>query len=268
MNDFLRRHGISLSKSRGQHFLHNELVIERMVDEADVTGEDTVLEIGAGIGNITEKLAETAGKVVAYENDESLLPALRERVGELENVEVIEKDVMHAPFPEFDKCVSNIPFHLSSDILEKLGERQKLSVLLVQEEFAKRLIAKPGSQDYSRITIRTNYDFTPVYLDTVYDINFVPPPETNAAMIKLFPNRGKYEVEDEPFLFHTVLALFTHKGKKTRNAFYDSRHMFDLDKDAARSIQDELPHADERVFNLDIKQLVDVANALHKRVEE
>ncbi len=263
MSDFLQRYDISLQKGKDQYFLHNELVIDRMISEADVSGDDTVLEIGAGIGSITRRLAEQAGTVIAFENDETMLPPLRDHISEFDNVEIVERDIMHAPIPEFDKCVSNIPFHLSSDILELLGEQQKLSVLLVQDAFARKLIAEPGDDRYTRISVETQYSFTPVYLDSVYDINFTPSPPTNAAMIKLFPSRDKYDVDDEPFFQHALLALFNHSGKKLRNAFYDSRHMFDLTKDDAREIQDDLPYADERVVTLDVKQLIDVTNMLH-----
>lgn len=268
LSQLLDRYNIRPNKERGQHFLHNELIIERMVAEADISRDDTVIDIGAGIGNITRKLAEKAENVIAVENDETLLPALQDQIKEFDNVEIVSKDILHGAVPEFDKCVSNIPFHLSSEIIEMLGEQQKLSVLLVQDAFAKRLIAKPGTDDYSRITIRANFDFTPVYLETVYDINFIPPPQTDAALLKLFPNKGKYDVDDEPFFFHTILALFTHKGKKLRNAFYDSRHMFDLDKDIARELQDQIPHSEDRVYTLNIQQLVEVAEAIQKLVEE
>lgn len=261
--DVLEEHNIDPSRERGQHFLHNDLVIDRMVSGAQITEEDTVLEIGAGIGNITRQLAEKAYKVVAYENDNRLLTALKERTEEFGNVEIVDKDFFHDETPRFvDKCVSNIPFHLSSDIVTHLGEEQLMSVLIVQKAFAKKLIARPGTDDYSKLSIRVQYDFTPTLLETVYDFNFFPQPETDAAMVKLYPNRGKVQARDEEFFFHTVNALFSQRSKKVRNAFYNTRYMFDLEKDDAKMLQDQIPHSEERVENLNVKELAEIGNML------
>ncbi len=261
--DMLDEYNITPEKGRDQHFLHNELVVQRMVDGAQIDEEDTVLEIGAGIGNITRQLADRAHNVVAYENDSTLVPVLRDRLDGYDNVEIVTRDFFSDKTPRFiDKCVSNIPFHLSSEIVEHLGEEQIMSVLLVQKAFAKKLIATPGTDDYSTMSIRTQYDFTPTFLETVYNINFVPQPEQDAAMVKLFPNKGKIRARDEDFFFHTVNALFTHRNKKLRNAFYDARYMFDLEKGDAKALRDEIPHSEERVADLNLNQLVEVGDML------
>lgn len=266
LNDKLSQYDISPDPERSQYFLHNDLIIDRMIEEAELSEDDTVLEIGAGIGTITKQLAEHAGTVLAFENDAALIEALEQEVQEYENVEIHDRDVLHSHVPEFDKCVSNIPFHLSSEIVEFLGERQKPSVLLVQEAFADRLVAEPGSSEYGQITVRARYYMIPVFVEQVLDINFTPSPETNAAIVKLFPRKDRFDVENEPFFFHTANALFTHKKKKTRNAFYDSRHMFDLKKETARELQDWIPHSEKRVFELDVAEVVDIANALDDRL--
>jgi 16S rRNA (adenine1518-N6/adenine1519-N6)-dimethyltransferase len=238
-----------------------------MVDEADIAETDTVLEIGAGVGNITRKLAQVAETVIVYENDDQMIPALNEHIKDMDNVKINQQDFKKARVPPFTKCVSNIPFHLSSDIMEFLGERQNLSVLLVQEAFARRLIARPGSEGYTRTSVEAQYNFTPVYADTIYDINFTPSPDTNVAMIKLYPSRDKFDADDEEFFFHTIQALFTHKNKKLRNAFFDSRHMFDLAKEEAKKLQDELPYSEERVFTLNVAEFVEVADRLDELMD-
>lgn len=267
VRELLEQYGITPDPERSQYFLHNELIVDRMIEEADLDGHETVLEIGAGLGTITTKLAEHVKKVVAYENDEQLLPALRQETEEYDNIEIKEKDFTkdaHGEMPIFfDICIANIPFHLSSDIFEFLRKEQKPAVVLVQDEFAKKLVATPGSKQFSKFSVETHYYLIPVYVQQVMDINFTPVPDHHAALMKVFPRKDRFDVQDEKLLMTTINALFMHNAKKVRNAFYNSRHMFDIQKEDAKPIRDELPHAEDRVEKLPIEAFIEIANFLY-----
>ncbi|MEW5994653.1 MAG: rRNA adenine N-6-methyltransferase family protein, partial [Candidatus Zixiibacteriota bacterium] len=150
----LERSGIRLSKREGQHLVMDPALLERMVEYGEISQEDTVLEIGAGVGNITELLARRAGKVIAVEKDARLYRLTKARLRKTRNVELVLGDALKIPMPEFNKVVANIPYSISSDLTFSLLERPfKLAVLMYQKEFARRLVAEPGSDDYGRLTV-------------------------------------------------------------------------------------------------------------------
>ncbi|MFT4867590.1 MAG: 16S rRNA (adenine1518-N6/adenine1519-N6)-dimethyltransferase [Candidatus Nanohaloarchaea archaeon] len=258
----LRKLGIKPVK--GQNFLTSEVIVEALVEAGEVE-EKEVLEIGAGTGAITQKLSRKAEKVYAVENNSVLAKHLKEEF-EDSNVEVVQEDILEYEIPDIDRCVSNIPFHLSSEIIEKLGEEQIQSALIVQDDLADRIVAEPGESDYGRFTVLANYYFIPVKLRTVPSSSFEPEPEVQTAIVKLYPNEERHGVEDEEFFFKIVRALFTHKRKKVRNAFVDARHILEISKDEAKEIRDKLPHSEKRVNELEIIQLKEVTEFLADRI--
>ncbi|MCJ7450607.1 MAG: 16S rRNA (adenine(1518)-N(6)/adenine(1519)-N(6))-dimethyltransferase RsmA [Candidatus Nanohaloarchaeota archaeon QJJ-9] len=262
----LRKHGIKPDSNRDQHFLDDSKVAERMVEEAEFEGEESILEIGAGIGNLTEKIAEKSEKVYAVEKDKKMVEVLQEELSGREDVETIHGDINKIELPEYDKCISNPPYHLSSEIVEKLGRKGKLSVLMLQKEFAERIVAEPGNSDYSRITVLTNLYFIPVFLENVPKDSFYPEPEVDSAIVKLYPRKDKFGIEDEEWFLKIIRGLFTHRNKKTRNAFVDARHIIEISKDEAKELRDKLPHSEERVKDLEMKKLGEISNFLRKRL--
>ncbi|MFB6143871.1 MAG: 16S rRNA (adenine(1518)-N(6)/adenine(1519)-N(6))-dimethyltransferase RsmA [Candidatus Nanohaloarchaea archaeon] len=248
---------LGLKPVKGQHFLTSEPVIDALVESGEVEHEK-VLEIGAGTGAITQKLAEKAEKVYAVEKDRQLFKHLKDKFSEAGNVEVIEGDALEEEIPGYTRCVSNLPFQLSSDVLEFLGEKQVQSSLIVQKDFAEKIVAEPGSKKYGYRTVVANYYFVPVKLRDVSRRSYHPRPEVETSILKLYPNKQRHGVEDEQLFFEVVKALFTHDRKKVRNAFVDARHMLEIDKDEAKEVRDELPHSEERVVDLDVKKLSEV----------
>ncbi len=250
---------------QGQNFLTSENVVTALVEAGEVEGCD-VLEIGAGLGVITEQLEKKAEKVYAVERDTTLAAHLKGKF-EDSDVEVVEKDILDYNFPDVDRCVSNLPFQISSDILEILGEKQVQSSLILQKELAEKIVAEPGSSNYGKTSIMVNYYFIPVKLRDVSSRNYYPSPEVDTSIVKLYPNSERHGVEDEGAFFQTVNALFTHKRKKVRNAFVDSRHILEIDKDEAKEIRDEIPHSEERVTNLEVKELAEIADFLIDEID-
>lgn len=266
IEDLLRRYDIRLDTDQGQHFLDDEALLRREVDEADLDGDETVLEIGAGLGTLTKEIARQADLVHAVERDTRLIDALEQETGGFENIEIIEGDILEIDWPDFDICISNPPYEISAELIERLGRAGKLSVLTLQKAFAQKLVAEPGSGEYSRMTVMANYYFIPVYLQDIPAASFSPEPEVESALVKLFPREKKPETGDEEAFFTLVRALFTHKRKKVRNAFVDARHILDITKDRGKELQDELPYSEERVINLDLQQLAEISSWLEGRL--
>lgn len=265
MNVVEELRSIGFKPSQGQNFLTSEPVITALVEAGEVE-DQTVLEIGAGTGAITEKLAEKAEKVYAVEKDTALFSFLERKFEDSENIELVNQDILQYEFPEVDRCVANLPFEISSEILELLGKKQIQSSLIVQKELADKIIADPDSLEYSYFTVLINYYFIPVKLRDVSSSNYHPSPEVDTSIVKLYPNKERHDVKNEEQFFKVTKALFTHKSKKLRNAFVDARNILGITKDEAKELRDELPHSEQRVTGLDVRKLKEIAEFLENNL--
>ncbi len=216
---------VKAARSRSQYFLIDDAVAARLVEYAGVERGDVVLEIGAGGGSITEKLANKAKKVYAVEKDKALCETLRAQYENTKNkaevnVKVIEGDIMKIELPEFDKVVANIPFSLSSPITYKLLLHSAgfgLAVLLYQKEFAQKMIAKPGSSSYGRLSVITQALADTEILELVHRDAFYPSPPVKTAMVRLKEKEGL--IANKEGFFEFVTTAFEHRRKKMRNTF-------------------------------------------------
>ena len=159
----LRKYNLKLSKNKDQYFIKNPEILKFECEQAEISKKDVILEIGAGIGNLTREIAKRAKKVYAAEKDRKLISVLKNELKEFDNVEIIKEDILKINLPEFNKCVSNIPYSISSKITEILAKKNKFSVICYQKDFAERLVANPGERNYSRITVLANFYLTPVF---------------------------------------------------------------------------------------------------------
>jgi len=215
---------VKAARSLGQYFLIDVAVTVRLVEYAGVERDDVVLEIGAGGGSITEKLADKAKRVYAVEKDKALCETLRAQYENTKNnaevkVKVIEGDIMKIELPEFDKVVANIPFSLSSPITYKLLLHDPgfgLAVLLYQKEFAGKMIAKPGSSLYGRLSVITQALADTEILELVHRDAFYPSPPVKTVMVRL---KEKGQIANKEAFFEFVTTAFEHRRKKMRNIF-------------------------------------------------
>ncbi len=262
---------IGLKPVRGQNFIINEHMITALVEAGEIEDQD-ILEIGPGTGNITEELLEKKGEkgtVTAVENDTVLFEHLNEKFSEEINdreLSLLNKDILETDLTDYNRCVGNLPFQITSDIIEKLGENQIQSAVIVQDDLADKITADPGEKQYGPATVRAQYYFIPVKLQTIPKINYHPEPEVDTAIVKLYPNQDRHAVEDEEWFFKVVRALFTHKMKKVRNAVVDSRHILEENKDHLKDIRDEIPNSEKRVVQLNIKEMNEIADELENRL--
>jgi len=238
-------------KRLGQNFAVDDSLLYSMVSYANLTQNDIVLEVGAGLGFLTRLLSSRCKQVIAVEVDLKLVTLLREQLSDLENVELIEGDVLDVCISRFDKVVSTPPYSISSPLLFWLLERSfQLAVLTFQEEFARRLTAQVGSKDYSRLTVATYYRADVELLDHVPRDSFYPPPDVDSSIVRLKPKPTPFIVKDEHVFFDLIQTVFTQRNKKLRNAVLPFLIKYKLNRDQAQALADTLTFHDKRVREL------------------
>lgn len=208
---------IRFKKSEGQHMLKNPGVIDTIINKSRLKHTDVALEIGSGTGNITMKLLQKARKVIAFESDKRLIRELTSRVNKMPEVrnklELIEGDVLYHDFPPFDICISNIPFNISCPIILKLLSCDfKCSYLLVQKEFGDRLVARPGTHDYSRLSVIVQLLSNVEHIMRVSKNSFNPPPKVDACFVKLEPKIPRPPIDITEF-DNLLKICFVRKNK-------------------------------------------------------
>jgi 16S rRNA (adenine1518-N6/adenine1519-N6)-dimethyltransferase len=199
----------------GQHFLIDDHIIERIVSYADITPTETILEIGGGTGNLTRKLAQLCYRLVVIEADRQLALKLCSIPG----IDVLHGDALRVEFPPFDKTVSNLPYQISSEVTFKLLNHPfTCGVLMYQKEFAERMVAAPGTKDYSRLTVCLSYKSKVKVLARVPKTAFNPRPAVDSVIVRLVPTKPRFYVLNDIFFHRFVRALFTQRRKTLRAA--------------------------------------------------
>ena len=248
--------GVTPTKGLGQNFLIDERVAERQIGFAGITQDDTVLEIGPGLGVLTHRLAKRAGKVVAIEMDAKLAEYLRPRLPD--NVDLIVGDATKVPFPTFDKMVSNLPYSISSPIIFKLLEhRFQKAVVMLQKEFADRMVAAPDTDDYSRLTVNVHYRADCRILEKVPRSRFWPSPRVDSAVVEVVPRPPPFLVKDEKLFFRLVEVLFQQRRKKIGTVLKMKGLM-------SAEERHRVPYVDSRVEALSPQQIGELCDAVHE----
>ena len=218
---------LKADKNLGQNFLVEESVVNRIAKAAELTPEDTVLEIGPGIGTLTQALAMTGASVVSVELDKRLIPVLRETVGAYENVRVVQGDILKVNIPEIVqaepfKVCANLPYYITTPIIMYLLE-QKLPlerlVVMVQKEVAERMTAPPGGRQYGAISVAMQYYTEPAIAFIVKAGSFLPAPKVDSAVLVCKKrNAPPVDVPDEKIFFKVVAAAFSVRRKMLTNS--------------------------------------------------
>ncbi len=246
IKNLLNKHEITLRKSEGQSHLVDEKVLERIIDYAQIDSSDYVLEIGAGLGNLTRFLVDIAGGVIAVEKDERLVDILREELN-VDNLDIICADILEINLPDFDKVVANLPYSISSPVTFRLLEKDfESGILMYQKEFVDRMVAEPGSSDYSRLSVNVSYRSEVEFLEQISPKKFFPQPEVGSAIVRMTPQKEAFEVKDEDVFHSVVKGAFQHRRQKIRNSLL---HSFDrifpeldiLDEEKRNLIDESIP---------------------------
>lgn len=228
--EVLKKYEFTFQKRYGQNFLIDNHILEKIIDAAGITKEDCVLEIGPGIGTMTQYLAESAREVIAVEIDRSLIPILEDTLSAYENVTVINEDILKVDIAKLVqekndgkpiKVVANLPYYITTPIIMGLFESHvplKNITIMVQKEVADRMQVGPGTKDYGALSLAVQYYAKPEVITYVSPSCFIPKPNVGSAVIRL----ERYEkppvcVENEEFLFRLIRAAFNQRRKTLVN---------------------------------------------------
>ena len=277
MKPLLAEHGFHFSKAKGQNFLIAGWVPESIAEDAGVDDTAGVLEIGPGIGPLTQQLCLRAGKVCAVELDNRLKPILDMTVGEFPNLEILWNDVLKLDVPALVKdkfsglrpmACANLPYYITSPILTALLEAECFEsvTVMVQKEVAQRIAAKPGSADYSAFTVFCQYYAEPELLFDVPAHCFLPQPKVTSAVIQLRTRKERpWQIDDVDVFFRTVRASFAMRRKKLSNGLASG--FSQLGKDGAADVIAAAGFdANVRGETLGIPEFARIANEIARRL--
>ncbi len=220
IKQLFRKYHFRPSKRLGQYFLISKSVLKKIIEAASLNLKDVVIEIGPGMGTLTEELAKRAKKVVAIEKDAKMCEVLKETLKDFKNVEVIQEDILAAgfrPLPANYKVVANLPYYITSPVIRKFLEAKNppvLMVLMVQKEIAKRICSEPPRM--SLLSVSVQFYAKPQVLSYVSKKSFWPQPKVDSAIIKLKVKSSKLKVDKDLF-FNIVKAGFSHPRKQIIN---------------------------------------------------
>ncbi len=253
----IKKYEFSFKKNFGQNFLVDERVLDKIVSAADIKENDLVIEVGPGIGTLTQAMAKKAGKVISVEIDKTLVPILGELLEDYNNIEIINEDILKVDINEIIenhkgmnvKMAANLPYNITTPIimgiLEKHIPMDSLTVM-IQKEVAYRMNAKPSTKDYGSLSLVTQYYCEPYLVANVPQNCFMPRPNVDSAVIKLsILKEPRIKVKNEKFMFDFIKAGFSQRRKTLVNCIFNSG-LVTLNKEELGKVLNELGY-DERV---------------------
>jgi len=257
----LRGLGVRPSKGKGQNFLTDENIADWIVERSGIRPHETVLEIGPGLGILTQRLANKTDRLVVIELEEALANHIKEKLG----VQVIQGDAVEVEFPPFDKVVSNLPYQISSPITFKILDSDfKRGILMYQKEFAQHLVAQPGERAYSRISVMAGWRADCRIIKQVSRGCFNPVPKVDSAIVEIEPKEPDFEVLDQDHFKNMVRALFSHKNRKVRNGIMAEHKSLGLEKERAKQLAENSPYFDQRPVTLAPEKLAEISNYFYR----
>lgn len=276
--EILQKHKFMFQKKFGQNFLIDTHVLEKIIQAAEVTKEDMVLEIGPGIGTMTQYLAEAAKKVVAVEIDRNLIPILEETLQEYDNVKIIQGDILKVDIQKLVdeenggkpiKVVANLPYYITTPIIMGLFESQvpiESVTVMVQKEVADRMQVGPGSKDYGALSLAVQYYAEPYIAANVPPNCFMPRPNVGSAVIRLTRHKTPpVEVKDAALMFQLIRASFNQRRKTLQNGLNNDAALSFGKEQIAEVIEKAGLSPSVRGETLTLEQFAQLANLFTER---
>lgn len=247
--EILKKYNFNFQKRYGQNFLIDSHILEKIIDAAGITKEDCVLEIGPGIGTMTQYLAESAGEVAAVEIDRALIPILKDTLSDYRNVTVINEDILKVDINSLVrernqdrpiKVVANLPYYITTPIIMGLFESHvplKSITVMVQKEVAQRMQVGPGTKDYGALSLAVQYYAKPQIVADVSPNCFIPRPQVGSAVIRLDRyEKPRIAVDDEEVLFAVIRAAFNQRRKTLANSLGNAGELEITRQQAAQAL--------------------------------
>lgn len=280
-NAILKKYEFTTQKKYGQNFLVDSNILDKIVATADISKDDFILEIGPGIGTLTQYLCEYAGHVVAVEIDKKLIPILEETLEDYDNVEVINQDFLKLDLNKLIeeksnnnkiKVVANLPYYITSPIIMKLLE-SKLPIenitVMVQKEVAERIQSGPGTKDYGSISVVVQYYSKPYIAAKVPPNCFIPIPKVGSAVLSLRPHdKPVVEVKDEGLFFNIVRSAFNQRRKTLTNSLYNGGFIYLSKEEIAEAITLLGKPTNIRGEALTLEEFADLSNIIKDKLDK
>ncbi len=277
--EVLQKYNFNFQKKFGQNFLIDTHVLDKIISAAEITKEDMVLEIGPGIGTMTQYLAEAAGKVIAVEIDKNLIPILEDTLGGYDNVTVINEDVMKVDIQKLAetenegrpiKVVANLPYYITTPIIMGLFEKHvplHSITVMVQKEVADRMQTGPGNKDYGALSLAVQYYAEPYIVANVPPNCFMPRPKVGSAVIRLTCHENPpVKVQDEKLMFDIIRASFNQRRKTLANGLNNS-NLLDFPKEKIQAAIESLGKgASVRGETLSLQEFATLSDFLSKEL--
>ena len=277
----IKKYQFNFQKKFGQNFLIDEHVISKIISGAQVTKEDFVLEIGPGIGTMTQYLAEAAREVEAVEIDKKLIPILNETLSEYDNVTIINEDILKVDIRALAleknngkpiKVVANLPYYITTPIIMGLFESHvpiDNITVMVQKEVADRMKVGPGSKDYGALSLAVQYYAKPYLVANVPANCFIPRPNVDSAVIRLTRHETPVvSVDNENLLFNIIRASFNQRRKTLQNGLKNSDLISASKEDISEAIRESGLPETIRGEALTLEQFAELANVLNKKIND
>ncbi len=271
--EVLQKYNFTFQKKFGQNFLIDTHVLDKIISSAEITKEDFVLEIGPGIGTMTQYLACAARKVVAVEIDKALIPILEDTLSDYDNVEVINEDVLKLDIDKLAKeqndgkpikVVANLPYYITTPIIMGLFENHvpiESITVMVQKEVADRMQVGPGTKDYGALSLAVQYYSKPYIVANVPPNCFMPRPNVGSAVIRLTAHETRpVEVVDEKLMFKLVRASFNQRRKTLQNGLNNSPEIQFTKEEIIKAIEELGRGASIRGEALTLEEFAKLAN--------
>ena len=275
--EVLQKYQFTFQKKFGQNFLIDTHVLDKVIRAAEITKDDTVLEIGPGIGTMTQYLSCAAGKVTAVEIDKTLIPILEDTLEGFDNVTVLNEDILKVDIARLVeeqnggrpiKVVANLPYYITTPIIMGLFEQQvpvKSITVMVQKEVADRMQTGPGSKDYGALSLAVQYYAKPYIVANVPPNCFIPRPKVGSAVIRLERyEKPPVQVEDEKLMFRLIRASFNQRRKTLANGLKNSPELFYGKEEIEQAIQELGRGATIRGEALSLEEFAALSNILSK----
>ena len=276
--EVIQKNEFAFQKRFGQNFLVDARVLDKIIQSAGVTKEDCVLEVGPGIGTMTQALSEAARQVVAVEIDDHLIPILQETLKECPNVKVIHGDILKtdvkAIADEYNEgcplhVIANLPYYITTPIIMGLfesGVPLKSITIMVQKEVADRMKAEPGTKDYGALSLAVQYYAEPYLVANVPPNCFIPRPNVGSAVIRLTRHeQPPVQVADEKLMFRLIRAAFNQRRKTLANSLNNSPELFFPKEQIQEAIAALDVSPSVRGEALSLEQFAHLANLLSKK---
>ncbi len=277
--EIIQKYGFNFQKKFGQNFLIDTHVLDKIIEESGITKDDCVLEIGPGIGTMTQYLCENAREVIAVEIDKALIPILEDTLSEYDNVTVINDDILKVDVQKIVdeknggrpiKVVANLPYYITTPIIMGLFESHlplKSITIMVQKEVADRMQVGPGTKDYGALSLAVQYYAKPEIVANVPPNCFMPRPNVGSAVIRL----TKYEeppvfVENEEFMFSLIRATFNQRRKTLVNAIGNAPNLNITKEQVAEVLSEMGESATVRGETFTLEKFAEFSNKLSKQM--